>query len=213
MALPSLHQSAAARTLEPWNLRLVELLSRQLDVSPGRFSQCVHGHPDALAGRRHGQPEPEAAAAFPTGKPRQPRGLPSCSFRRHRRRGSGSRGVIMGKYSPCTQGWPYRWMLTGSSWAETLSIAAVACSSGSRTTRRRCSAARNLAARWWARRRHRCASAACQPGAGPGNSRSRVLVTGSAPTAIRLSATVATISAVSSGPPPPRCPRLPSRCG
>jgi len=106
----------------------------------------------------------------------------------------------MGTYSPITQGWPYGWMLTRSSWAETLSITAVACSSGRCTTSLRCWPARNLAACWRARRPHRYASAACQPGPLPGNSRSRVLVTGSAPTAIRLSATVATISAVSSGP-------------
>ena len=80
------------------------------------------------------------------------------------------------------------------------SITAVACSSGSRTASARCSAAWNRAVRWWARRPHRSASAVCQPGPLAGKSRSSVLLIGKAPAAIRLSAPVATIRAVSSGP-------------
>src|SRR5258708_9563314 len=45
-----------------------ELSSRQLDVSPGRFPQCAHGHPDALAVLGHGRPEPETAAALVAGE-------------------------------------------------------------------------------------------------------------------------------------------------
>src|SRR5262249_30759290 len=41
---------------------------RQFDFGPGRFPQCAHGHPDALAGRGHGRPEPEVAVALMAGE-------------------------------------------------------------------------------------------------------------------------------------------------
>ena len=73
------------------------------------------------------------------------------------------------------------------------------------TLQRRSIAARSISGSTRVCRSSSLTRSGCGPGssslsAQPGNSRSRVLVTGSAPTAIRLSATVATIFAVSSGP-------------
>src|SRR4029079_11549944 len=51
------------------------------------------------------------------GKPCQSPGMPSCSSPASSTARTWKQGVIMGTYSPITQGWPYSWMPTRSSWA------------------------------------------------------------------------------------------------
>ncbi len=154
-----------------------------------------------------GQKKKLPVPSFP-GKPRQSPGMPvySCP------------GVVGGPHpeawrdhgpvSPHTQGCPYSWTPTSSPCAETLSITAVACSSGRCATSPRCSPGSKWAA-VWARRRHRFTRSARQAGVrSAGDSCSKVLVTGRAPTASKLSATLATICRhIRPARPWTRCPR------
>jgi hypothetical protein len=94
-----------------------------------------------------GQKKKLPVPSFP-GKPRQSPGMPVCSFPASSVALTWKHGAIMGQYSPCTQGCPYNRTPTSSPWAETLSITAVACSSGSRAASPRCLPGSKRAVRW-----------------------------------------------------------------
>lgn len=88
----------------------------------------------AIGGQNHKLPLPSS-----DWEPCQLPGMPSCAARVSSMARTSKHGVIIGQYSPITQGWPYSWIPTRSSRADIPSITAVACSSGSSTARPFCS--------------------------------------------------------------------------
>jgi hypothetical protein len=116
--------------------RTPEQSARQLNFGPGRLPQRAHRHLHVRAGRGHRRPEENLPVPSFPGKPRQSPGMPVYSFPPSSVARTRKHGVIMGQYSPITQGCPYNWTPTSSPGAETLSITAVACSSGSRRLHR-----------------------------------------------------------------------------